>query len=156
MTVPDGIVVRDAAPADVAAISALVVGLTQRWIAGDCTAEGAAKLLDSMAEGPTAERLRDGHRYVVAERSGEIVGVAALRLPSHLYHLFVREDAQRCGIARRLWETVRAHADPAAPVTVNASRHALEVYRRLGFQAVGEEDRERGIPSTPMVWRPPA
>lgn len=154
MTAADGIVVRAATPADAIAISALVTGLTQRWIAGDCTDEGAAKLLASMAAEPTAERLREGHRYVVAERSGEIVGVAALRLPSHLYHLFVREDAQRLGIARRLWDEVRTHAVPFAPVTVNASRHALQVYRKLGFQAIGGEDRERGIPSTPMLWRP--
>jgi GNAT superfamily N-acetyltransferase len=155
MTTPaEAIALRDAVPDDAAAISALVAGLAQRWIVPDCSAEGAATLLASMAPERTRERLHEGHRYVVAERGGRLVGVAALRLPSHLYHLFVAEHAQRQGLARRLWEAVRVHADPAAPVTVNASRHARAVYDRLGFEPVGEERFDRGICSTPMRWRP--
>lgn len=46
------------------------------------------------------------------------------------------------------------HADPTAPVTVNASRHAVPVYARLGFQAVDVERFDRGLRYTPMLWRP--
>lgn len=137
---------------DAAAISALVRGLAQRWIVPDCSEEGAAALLASMSEEKTRERLQEGYRYVVAERGDRIVGVAALRLPSHLYHLFVSEDAQRLGVARCLWEAVREYADPAASVTVNASRHARPVYDRFGFVEVQPEQLDRGILRTPMVW----
>ncbi|MDI9240325.1 GNAT family N-acetyltransferase [Lysobacter sp. LF1] len=149
---PDPIALRPAMPGDAAAISVLVRGLARRWIVPDCSEEGAAALLESMSEEKTRERLQEGYRYVVAERGDRIVGVAALRLPSHLYHLFVAEEAQRLGVARRLWESVREHADPAAPVTVNASRHARAVYDRFGFVEVQPEQLDRGILRTPMIW----
>jgi GNAT superfamily N-acetyltransferase len=147
------ILLRDATEGDASGISALVIGLSQRWIASDCTQEGAAILLASMAEDATANRLRgDGYHYVVAELDGRLVGVAALRRPSHLYHLFVVEHMQRRGVARALWDRVRVHAAPYEPVTVNASRVAIPVYRHLGFEPAGAERRERGIRSTPMQW----
>ncbi|HEY5802404.1 MAG TPA: GNAT family N-acetyltransferase [Lysobacter sp.] len=159
MTTPEPvaqrIVLRQATTADADAISALVCGLTGRWIAVDCTPEGAARLLQLLAPGPTAGRLAVGYRYALAERGQTLVGVAALRLPTHLYHLFVAEAVQRQGLARHLWQTVQAWVDPPAPVTVNASRYALEVYRKLGFEATGPERSEHGIVFTPMRWRPP-
>lgn len=144
---------REATADDAAAIGELVRGLAHRWIAPDCSDEGVARLLDSMRDANVRARLRDGHHHVVAECGGRIVGVAALRLPSHLYYLFVAEAVQRRGIARRLWEAVRERADPAAPVTVNASRHALPAYLKLGFEPLDGEHFERGLRYTPMAWR---
>lgn len=149
---PDDIVLREATPADAAAISALVSTLTRRWIAPDCDEEGIALLLEGMTQARVEERLRDGHRNVVADLDGRIIGVATLRLPSHLYHLFVADDMQRRGLARALWNAVRVAADPAAPVTVNASLHALEAYRRMGFEATGPQMHERGLRFVPMRW----
>lgn len=154
MAMVDGIVLREATRDDVDEISALVIALAKRWIAPDCTAEGVARLLDSMAPSRVEERLREGHRHVVAQCDGRIVGVAVLRLPAHLYHLFVADDMQRRGIARRLWTAVRASAPPDAPVTVNASLHAFQTYRRLGFDTAGPVRFEHGIRSVPMTWVP--
>ena len=155
----DAIVLRDATADDAAAISALVIASTRRWIAPDCTDDGIAMLVDSMVPARIEERLREGHRHVVAEQVAphhgtRIVGVAVLRLPSHLYHLFVADDMQRRGIARRLWQAVRYHAAPDAPVTVNASLHAVEAYRRLGFEAAGPARFERGLRFVPMTCAP--
>ncbi|MBU8974879.1 GNAT family N-acetyltransferase [Lysobacter sp. MMG2] len=150
----DGIVLREATIADAAAISTLVSALTRRWIAPDCDEDGIARLLDSMATQRIEERLREGHRHVVAERDGRIVGVVALRLPSHLYYLFVAEKAQRRGVARALWDAVRVAADPDAPVTVNASLLAVPVYRKLGFEPAAPEQHDRGIRFVPMRWVP--
>jgi GNAT superfamily N-acetyltransferase len=147
---------REATVADAPAMSALVCELTRRWIAPDCTPDGAARLLEMLAPGATARRLDDGFRYLVAQRGDVLVGIAALRPPAHLFHLFVAEAAQRQGLARRMWQTVQAWVEPPAPITVNASRHALAVYRQLGFEATGPELCEHGIVFTPMLWRPPA
>ena len=127
----------------------------QRWIAGDCTAEGAASLAALMTPEATRERLQgDAYRTWVAEIDGAIVGVAALRLPAHLYHLFVADRAHRRGVARRLWSAVLAQTPvDTAGISVNASRHGLQAYRRLGFVADGPETVEHGIPATPMHWR---
>lgn len=150
---------RVATAADAEAIAALVLASAQRWIFPYCDDRGRDTLAASMAPGATRERLLAGHAYLVAEAEGRIVGVAALRLPAHLYHLFVDDRFQGRGIARRLWAGLRAHpvlngAWPAQ-LTVNASRHSIGVYVRLGFEAQGEEQTRGGIPSTPMRWRAP-
>ncbi len=149
------VVLREATVADAAAFSALVCGLSRRWIAPDCTPEGAARLLQMLAPEPTARRLGEGFRYLLAQHGDGLVGVAALRPPAHLFHLFVAEQAQRQGLARRLWNTVQGWVDETAPITVNASRHALAVYRSFGFEATAAETSEHGIVFTPMLWRPP-
>ncbi|MEI2454964.1 GNAT family N-acetyltransferase [Lysobacter firmicutimachus] len=150
---------RIATAADAEAISALVLASAQHWIFPLCDVDGRAVLAASMGTEATRERLLAGHAYLVAETEGRIVGVAALRLPAHLYNLFVDDRFQRRGIARRLWSGLRAHpllkdAWPAQ-ITVNASRHSVGVYLRLGFEAQGEEQTRGGIPSTPMLWRAP-
>ena len=154
---PTGIRVRPATLADVEAISALTTALAERHIVGDCSAEGRARLLAAMQPGPTRERLATGHRTWVAEvdagpEPAALVGVACVRLPAHLYHLFVADHVQRRGVARALLDAVVAGiADqPEGALTVNASRYALPAYRRLRFEPVGEERSALGIPSTPM------
>lgn len=150
----EGIVLREAVAEDAAAIGELVRGLSLRWIAPDCNDEGTGRLLASMSDANIRARLMEGHHHVVAEWRGRIVGVAAMRLPSHLYYLFVAEQMQRRGVARRLWDAVRAPVDPAATITVNASRHALPAYLRLGFKPVDDERFDRGVRYVPMAWHP--
>lgn len=150
---------RRAGPHDAEAIAALTTGLTRRWIAPDCDTAGALALLASMTPEATAERLAGGYRYHVAESgAGRLLGVVAIREPQHLYHLFVDDAAQRGGLARALWNLARNDlfaTNGALPITVNASRLAVPVYRRLGFAAEGAEQINGGIPSTPMRWFPP-
>ena len=156
-SVPTGLRVRPATPADAEAISALTTSLAQRHIVGDCSGEGRARLLAAMEPGPTRDRLASGHRTWVAEFDpgtgcDGLVGVACVRLPAHLYHLFVADHVQRRGVARALLDAVVAGiADQSFDaLTVNASRYALPAYRRLRFEPVGEEHSAFGIPSIPM------
>jgi GNAT superfamily N-acetyltransferase len=154
---PTGLRVRPATRADAEGISVLTTALAERHIVGDCSAEGSARLLAAMQPGPTRERLASGHRTWVAEidaapGSADLVGVACVRLPAHLYHLFVADHVQRRGVARVLLDAVVAGiADqPHGDLTVNASRYALPAYRRLQFEPAGEERSTLGIPSIPM------
>ena len=50
----------------------------------------------------TITRMTDGFPHWVAQEDGAIVGVAVVKPPSHIYHLFVRSGLQRTGIGRRL------------------------------------------------------
>ncbi|RDZ28833.1 GNAT family N-acetyltransferase [Lysobacter silvisoli] len=157
MPAPDCLV-RRARTEDAAPISALLSASTRRWIAPDCDADGARTLLDSMSVEATAQRLAGGYRYFLAFAAdgSTLLGVAAIREPQHLYHLFVADEAQGRGLSLALWEAVRADvyaALGAVEITVNASRRAVPVYRHLGFVADGPERAENGIPFTPMCWR---
>ncbi|WP_409935148.1 MULTISPECIES: GNAT family N-acetyltransferase [Comamonas] len=55
-----------------------------------------------------------------------LCGVAALRDRIHVYHLFVRADAQVQGIGRALWQHARLRSNHST-FTVNASLNAVPV-----------------------------
>jgi GNAT superfamily N-acetyltransferase len=158
MAVPETPLIRPATEADADGISRLTIVLAERWIFPDCDAGGARYLREYLMPEAVAERMRSDYVYYVAVDAGEVVGIAAIRPPAHLYNLFVAERAQRHGLASALWDAARRDffaTHPACPVTVNASRHAVAVYEKLGFIAQGPERVIQGIPSTPMLWQPP-
>lgn len=149
--------IRRATEADAEGISRLTIDLVERWIVPDCDADGARYLREYLTPESVAGRLHGDYVYCVAVDAGELVGIAAIRPPAHLYNLFVAEHTQRRGLARALWDAVQREffaTHRASPVTVNASRHGLAVYEKLGFVAQGPERVIQGIPSTPMLWKP--
>ena len=87
-------------------------------------------------------RMTDGFPHWVALEGGAIVGIAVVKLPSHIYHLFVHSDRQRSGVGRQLMhEALRfiSHRCGTATVTVNSSLNAVDAYRRFGFRNAGDE-----------------
>lgn len=149
------IITRIATEDDAGAISSLTRELAERFITPDYSATGAAVLLESMSSEETRERMQLGFRYRVAIDHGRIVGVIAMKQYTHLYHLFVWESHQRRGIARRLWELALSEAladgNPGR-ITVNSSRYAVPIYRRLGFVEEGGITALNEISCQPMVW----
>jgi phospholipid N-methyltransferase/GNAT superfamily N-acetyltransferase len=145
--------IRPATPADAGAISALLIALSEKYIAHEFTPSGREYLLATMATDRIATTMRDGFRYHVAQDEGRIVGVVGVCDGSHLYHLFVAESHQRRGLARELWRTAMAaclELDGLREFTVNSSLHARPFYERLGFVAVAGPRDVRGVVSVPM------
>lgn len=154
---PDSWTIRRGTPADADAISRLLVELTTRSIAPDCSAAGTAHLLDAMSPTMELQHLRGDCIYYVAEHAGRVVGVSAIRPPAHLYRLFVSEDMQNKGLARALWDAAREaffRMHGAGPVTVNSARRAVAAYQKLDFIVQGPEQVLNGVPTTPMLWTP--
>ncbi|MDX1594890.1 MAG: GNAT family N-acetyltransferase [Gammaproteobacteria bacterium] len=143
--------VRPAVAADAPAISALIVALAPRFIV-DPEGRGAGRFLAMVAPEAVAGCLADPtFDYRVGEVDGALAGVAALRDGSHLYHLFVADPFRGRGIARVLWETLRAAApEPRGPFTVHATPNAVPVYAAFGFQATGPRTEANGIAFVPM------
>ena len=134
--------IRPAEKSEAEAISRFVSELTVTHIGPTLQVGGLEHLLRSMDVRSTVARMTDGFPYWVALESGAVVGVAAVRPPSHIYHLFVRSDRQRSGIGRQLMnEALRFISDRCgrATVTVNSSLNAVDAYRRFGFRNVGDE-----------------
>src|SRR5262245_42123922 len=96
--------VRPAQVADAAAISALISKLAHTFIVPDCTADGAARLMESVSASAIARLIAEGYDYYVACVDGKTIGVVGTRGDSHLYHLFIDERFHRHGIARLLWQ----------------------------------------------------
>ena len=149
--------IRPARIDEAEALSALLTELCERFVVHEFSEEGRRHLLASMSPEALRGNLEAGFDVLVAEEpgSGRLAGVVASRDDSHLFHLVVAADFQRRGLARRLWETARDRCIERAGTerfTVNATRYALEAYKRLGFRPTGEPAVERGVVSYPMEF----
>ena len=85
-----------------------------------------------------------------------IVGFVGVRDNKHLYHLFVANDFQRRGVARRLWTVAREECIAAGnpgTFTVNSSNNAVAAYERLGFVRSGPTKNDDGVLYNPMATR---
>jgi len=100
-----------------------------------------------------AARIHSGELSYVACADTEVAGYIAFKRGNHLSMLFVRPELQRQGLGRRLLAFGFERFDV---ITVNSSESAVEFYRRLGFQVVGEPFVKSGAALTPMLWNTPA
>lgn len=148
-----GVAIRPATIEDAEAISGLIIPLVKKFIAPEFSPVGQRNLLTSMEPAAIRGFFEAGYRYHVAEIGGQIVGVVGIRDNSHVHHLFVAEDFQRRGIARRLREVARKECLAAGNprrFTVYSSRYALKVYRRLGFVEAGLPETKDEVTTVPM------
>jgi GNAT superfamily N-acetyltransferase len=146
--------IRLATNNDATEISRLITSLAAKYITVDFSAEAAKQLLHSLEPLAIESYFASDYRYHVATEAGAIIGVVGIRENSHLYHLFVADSHWRRGIATALWDIARdacLTAGYSGPFTVNSSRYALALYRKLGFTEVGKEIDRCGVFSTPMV-----
>lgn len=85
---------------------------------------------------------------------GALEGILAYNEDHHIALLFVRNENQRKGIARLLFQTfvklAKEHA--VSRITVNAAKPAVEIYKALGFSAYDDETTEEGITYVPMEY----
>lgn len=85
----------------------------------------------------------------------DLVGVLATRGNSHIALFFVEPCFQRQGVGRALF-TVARKACVSDAMTVNSSPYAVEIYQRLGFHALSDEQLADGIRFTPMKYKIPS
>jgi GNAT superfamily N-acetyltransferase len=145
--------IHEATIEDARAISDLIRPLAEHYIAQEFSPESAAILLASMDAGAIEAYMTSGYKYHVAEDDGMLVGVVGVRDNSHLYHLFVADDFRGRGVARELWRVARDACRVAGNIgefTVNSSRFAVGMYRKLGFVETGPPDEKNGVTSIPM------
>ncbi len=139
--------------ADSEEISELISGLSAKFIIGKFSSTGRAHLLSTMTPQAIKKYMQSGYRYHVAEMDGSLVGVVAVKGNKHLYHLFVAEEYQRQGIARKLWQLAMEECldnKSTGEFTVNSSEYARDVYKRLGFVSRPGAQIKNGVVFFPM------
>jgi GNAT superfamily N-acetyltransferase len=144
---------RPAVITDVDALSVLVTRVVRRFIVPDCTPEGAARLLESLAPEQFRARLADDYKYYIALYGDFLAGVVGLKGQSHLYHLFVDEDYFGQGLGTKLCTVCMGEAHArfgTTSFTVNSSVFASGFYSKLGFRQAGPLVIHEGIGSVPM------
>ncbi len=87
-----------------------------------------------------------------AYENDNLKGVIAVRNGrKHICCFFVKEQFQRQGIGRKLWEYLKNNS-PHNIITVNSSPYAVPVYHKLGFADTDTEQLRDGIRYTPMQY----
>lgn len=145
------IVYRQGHPSETAAVSSLAREVFDQFVAPHYQTEGVAEFHRYASAEALSQRHKSGYITLVAEHSGEVVGMLHLREPRHVSMLFVRSSRQRGGIARGLLAAAGALAgDTECEFTVNSSPNAVSAYERLGFRMTGPEQCVHGIRFMPM------
>jgi ribosomal protein S18 acetylase RimI-like enzyme len=144
------------ADADIRPVASLLAALAREHITHEFAARARERFLSKNDESNIRDFVAQGFRYHVAESRGRIVGFVGVRDNKHLYHLFVANDFQRQGVARRLWTIAREECIAAGnpgTFTVNSSNNAVAVYERLGFVRSGPIKNDDGVLYNPMATR---
>lgn len=135
---------------DAESIAALIADFHAE-IADSPDGVGAAAYFESVSsEAEENYLVSDRFLFLIAERSGEMLGFIAMRESSHIQHLFVRREYQRQGVARHLWESARSMVPVPEFFTVNSSLRAAAVYAAFGFKPSGDVVSRHGVSVVPM------
>ncbi|WP_165831489.1 GNAT family N-acetyltransferase [Abyssibacter profundi] len=125
--------------------SPLLWSLLQRSVRslapGHYSAEAIAAWAPATPDHPAWSRRLTGQTTLVVERLGQIAGFISYDHKGHIDLLYTDPDHVRCGMAgtllRAAEDALRAEAQPR--LTTAASRVAMPVFRRHGFEVVREE-----------------
>lgn len=134
-------------------MAALLEQLARRFITFEWSAVAQETFLRSNDRTGIAGHIAAGFRYHVAEADGKLIGFIGVRDNSHLYHLFVADDAQRKGVGRQLWKVAKAACDAfgnPGRFTVNSSNNAVKFYESLGFVRSAPQQERDGVLYNPM------
>jgi predicted GNAT family N-acyltransferase len=96
--------------------------------------------------------------HYLAFRDGQPVGTGRLTMfgrEAQVAWVAVRADERGTGVGKAIMEAIieRAYNESASYVMLNAQTHAIEFYRRLGFELVGTEFYMGGIGHYVMILR---
>jgi GNAT superfamily N-acetyltransferase len=133
----------------------LVSSVFDEFVAPLFSDEGVSRFKTFIHATNVEKQLGENGFMLIAEIDRNIVGVIAIRDWSHIFLLFVDGKKQRKGIAKMLLdETLQRCKDEGylpEKITVNSSPNAVEVYRKMGFVQIAEEEIRQGIRAVPMA-----
>jgi GNAT superfamily N-acetyltransferase len=145
--------IRRSRPGEEAEVCRLVGRVFGKFVAHEFSQEGVDEFLRYADPVAMARRCAEGHVVLVAEQDGRIVGMLELRGFAHIALLFAETPGR--GVGRALYEEAllmcRDRAGATGQIRAHASRYAVPIYRKLGFEAEGPERTENGITYVPMV-----
>ncbi|MBI4503625.1 MAG: GNAT family N-acetyltransferase [Gemmatimonadetes bacterium] len=138
---------------DAPAVSAMVYTAFRDSVAPRYSEEGQHDFFEYAAAERLAERLKQGHRLMLATAGERIIGVIEVRPPSHIAQLFMDRFYQDRGIARLLLEAAFPDSitQGGLTVTVNAPPDSVSGYGRMGFRIIAPEQVRSGVRFVPMV-----
>jgi len=147
-------VIRPLKKEDISPTMDMVWKVFSEFIAPDYAQEGIDEFKRFIDPDHIAKKMESGEFKLWGAFDKDYpVGVVALGPPLRIALLSVDKQYHRQGIARRLFQTAlndKNRTDGHHKITVNASRYAVDIYRRLGFVPTDTEQTLNGLIFTPM------
>lgn len=136
-------------PADLHAITALVLAVARTDIFPGLSEEGQATFLNRVL--PDIETCFVSSNFFAIKtcQASKLLGFAALRDGNYLTHLFVDKSVQGAGLGKALLRSVLCKSS-SGEVSLRSSVNAVPFYERQGFYATGPEAQVNGIRFVPM------
>lgn len=133
----------------------LVWEVFEQYEAPDYEEMGVKTFRHFIEYGNMVEKIDQGEmRFWGCYINNLLVGVIALRTGQHISLLFVRGRFHHLGIASKLMnvaiDAVVSGNPEIRAVTVNSSPYAVGFYEKMGFSALGPEQKADGIRFTSM------
>lgn len=159
---PEGLIIRDAEPADLPAVRSLLVETWHATYDGIYGWQRVAEITNAWhsLENLTAQLGRDGGAFLVALVGDEIVATSSARLESDgtamLTRLYVLPPWQGTGIGRTLLQVTLAcfpHAPVARLEVESQNEPSIAFYERMGFflQRQARFDGREDTPNTLLM-----
>jgi GNAT superfamily N-acetyltransferase len=138
------------------AISKLIETVFLEFIAPEYSEKGVKTFLSYTTPKGLKER-SEGKSFILAAFCEDLpVGAIEIRDYFHISLFFVAKQFHRRRVGAGLWKAAQAICRDAdrfpEKFTVNSSRYAIPVYKKLGFSESGSEETKDGITFTPMEW----
>ena len=132
----------------------IVTEVFNEFVAPQYSEEGITEFYKYANATTLAERSKENHFTIIAERNNITVAIIEIRDNSHISLFFNKAKFQRKGIGKQLLNYaigVSLQSNPnIQKITVNSSPNATKAYRKMGFIVDGEEQCVHGIKFIPM------
>ncbi|MFZ3103051.1 MAG: GNAT family N-acetyltransferase [Desulfitobacteriaceae bacterium] len=141
---------REAQPQDVQAITELVLGVFDKYVGYGYSLDGQSVFRMYCLPNAMSTRLTEGTSFcLVAILVQKIIGMIEVRNGNHIALLFVDDRYHKNGIAKNL-VTLAIEKVKVTDIYVNSSPYAIDIYKRMGFEQLEEEQERDGIRFIPM------
>ena len=141
---------REALPEDVQEIVELVLGVFDKYVGSGYSLEGQSVFRMYCHSDSMRTRLTEGSSFcLVAIFKQNIIGMIEVRNGNHIALLFVDDRCHKNGIAKNLI-SLAIEKSKVTEIDVNSSPYAVDIYRRMGFEQLDDEQIRDGIRFIPM------
>jgi GNAT superfamily N-acetyltransferase len=137
-------------------ISEFVKKVFEEFVAPDFSPDGIETFMVFISPDSIRKRNQNKEKnFLIAARDNKmIIGIIEIKNCNHISLLFVDKLYQKTGIAKKLYgmalKRCKESIADLKEFEVNSSRFAVPMYRKLGFEKIGEEQIKDGILFTPM------
>lgn len=148
----DEIIYREIEVGEEKTVCALVRQVFNEFLAADYGEAGTEEFFSFANPVEMGKRVKAGGSVFVASASDGLVGMLEFVPPDRIAMLFV--TLRQRGIAKELLslaiDRARSASPAASKLTVHSSPYAEPIYRKMGFERVGDATVEHGITYVPM------